>query len=75
MPKKLRGEDGYVNLDKFTQRGSIGNDTIFKDPKSGVYISKERSSGGAHGGSAWKLISSSGERLGTLTSTGKYLRE
>ncbi len=75
VPRPLRGEDGYVNLDKFTQKQNIGAETRFVDPKSGYYLGKDRAGGNSHNGSKWKLKSPSGKRLGTLTPEGKYLRE
>ncbi|HDX9651757.1 MULTISPECIES: hypothetical protein [Bacillus] len=70
VPVALKAGSRHINMSKFTQRVS---GQLFKDPKSGWSISKERS-GNPHGGSAWKLISPKGKKEATLDSKGKVLR-
>ena len=63
-----------IDLSRFTQRVSQKNQKAdFRDPKTGWKISPDRSSVG-HGGSGWKLINAKGQRVGTLTKDGKFLR-
>ncbi|MBK3313472.1 hypothetical protein BUE63_14085 [Bacillus sp. MB353a] len=72
MPKSLKKSNEVVDLKKFSQKIRGTND--YKDPKSGWIISKNK--GKSHGGSAWKLYNKGKkERIASLTSSGKVLRE
>jgi hypothetical protein len=75
VPSKLKGDiDGTIDISKFTQRQK-GGDLI--DPKTGYKLSPERarnSGTGGHGGSYWKLIDHKGNRVGTISQDGKFLR-
>ncbi|AVR95244.1 NBR1-Ig-like domain-containing protein [Pseudoduganella armeniaca] len=64
-----------VDLDRFGKRVKVEGETRFEDPKSGYQISKDRAGGNSHGGSAWKLLDRAGERVGTLSSDGTFLRK
>jgi flavin-binding protein dodecin len=75
VPMSLRGDEGYVNVDKFTQQGKKG---ALVDPKTKYSLSKDRainSGSGPHGESYWKLYDSKGSRVGTLAKDGKYIRK
>ncbi|WP_261335438.1 hemagglutinin repeat-containing protein [Rhizobium leguminosarum] len=63
-----------IDLDRFSRKIKVNGETRFEDPKSGYQIVKDRAGGNSHGGSAWKLIDRTGNRIGTLSSKGIYLR-
>ncbi|MCP3658950.1 MAG: hypothetical protein GY830_00965, partial [Bacteroidetes bacterium] len=70
VPTKLRGKKpGTVDLSKFTQKLEKG---IWENPKTGYTISRDKAN---HGGSLWKLNNKDGNRIGSITSTGTYVRK
>ncbi len=68
IPSKLKGSDGYVDLDKFTEK--VSGKKSYKDPKTGWVIDKDTS---GHGGRKWKLKNKKGKRVGSLSGSGKIL--
>lgn len=71
---QLTKED-RIDLSKFNKRVRIdGKRAEFVDPKTGWRISPDRGGNNSHGGSGWKLINNKGQRVGTLTKDGKFLR-
>ncbi|MGL4387142.1 MAG: RHS repeat-associated core domain-containing protein, partial [Snodgrassella alvi] len=69
--KKLKKGD-QVDLSRFNKRLKGGD---YQDPKTGWKISKDRAGVRGHGGSYWKLFNKKGDRIGTLSKEGKYIRE
>jgi hypothetical protein len=63
-----------IDLERFSRKVKVNGETRFEDPKSGYQLVKDRAGGNSHGGSAWKLIDRTGNRIGTLSSKGIYLR-
>ena len=63
-----------INLENFNRRIKVDGEVRFEDPKSGYQIVKDRAGGNAHGGSAWKLLDRTGNRIGTLNLDGVFLR-
>ncbi len=64
----------YVDLKRFTDRFEK---VKFRDPKTQQYIEKDRafnSGTGPHDGS-YKLFDKTGNRIGTITKDGKWLRK
>lgn len=68
IPPKLRGSDGHVKLDKFTEK--VSGKTSYKDPKSGWVVDKDTA---GHGGRKWKLKNKFGKRVASLDENGKIL--
>ncbi len=64
-----------IDLDSFDERVKVDGETRYEDSKSGCQIVKDRAGTNSHGGSAWKLLDKSGNRVGTLNSDGTYLRK
>ena len=64
-----------IGLLRFTKKDKNGRLT---DPKTRQYLEREmaRNSGnGGHGGSYWKLYNRKGERMGTISKDGRWLRK
>ncbi len=61
-PSESLKKGDKVDLAKFSDRTKLNGETVFRDPKSGYQIVKERS-GNPHGGSAWKLLDKFGDEL------------
>lgn len=61
-----------IGLHRFTQKGKNGRLT---DPKTKQYLERDRGRGRSHGGSHWKLNDAQGNRLGTISKDGRWLRE
>jgi hypothetical protein len=74
-PNDKLAKDDEVDLAQFIDRKKVEGEVQFKDPKSGYAISADKSGNRGHGGSAWKLLDSAGNRVGTLTADGKFLRK
>lgn len=65
LSSKIQGVHGYVDLTKFVNG---------KNAKSGYSLSKTK--GNPHGQDAiWKLLDAKGNRVATLDSNGKILRD
>jgi hypothetical protein len=74
-PNEKLEKGDQVDLDRFSKRVKVEGETRFEDPKSGYQISKDRAGGNSHGVSAWKLLDRAGDRIGTLSSDGTFLRK
>jgi hypothetical protein len=76
LPKKIKGKNGKIDLNKFTQRHRGG---AYKDPKTGYQLSPERarnSGSGTHGkDGAWKLLDKKGNRVGSVDKYGRIYKE
>lgn len=71
IPKKLKTQDGNIDLGKFTEKVS-GNSVKYKDPKSGWSVEKDTA---GHGGREWKLKDKNGNRVGSLDGSGRILAD
>lgn len=74
--KKIKSsllDDNGVMIKLFTQK--VKKKQEWKDPKSGWSISQDVGKGNSHGGSYYKLMNKSGNRIATLDKNGKVLRE
>jgi RHS repeat-associated protein len=64
-----------LDMARFDRRVKVEGETRFQDQKSGYQVSPDRGGDKSHGGSAFKLINSSGKRIATLNSDGLVLRK
>ena len=66
-------------MGRFTESKKLDNGSYgLEDPKTGEYVEKDKgvnSGSGSHGGSYWKLKDRFGNRVGTISKEGKWLRE
>ena len=72
IKKSLMDDDGVI-ISKF--KNKVKGKQEYKDPKSGWSISRDVGKNNSHGGSYWKLMDKSGNRIATLDKNGKVLRE
>jgi hypothetical protein len=70
-----RGKGSGLTFAQFIDRKKVEGEVQFKDPKSGYSISADKAGNRGHGGSAWKLLNRAGDRVGSLTAEGKFLRK
>ncbi|MBR0588958.1 SAR2788 family putative toxin [Bacillus pumilus] len=71
--KKSLLNDTGVKISLFTKK--VKGKQEWKDPKSGWSISRDLGKGNSHGGSYYKLMNKSGERIATLNKSGHILRK
>ncbi|WP_245418964.1 hypothetical protein [Phyllobacterium endophyticum] len=70
---KLQKHD-RIDLSRFNERVKIEGETAFRDPKSSYFISRDKAATDAHDG-VWKLLDRLGNRIGTITEDGRFLRK
>ncbi|MGD7017248.1 hypothetical protein ACQCVC_14070 [Bacillus altitudinis] len=63
--------DTGVKISLFTKK--VKGKQEWKDPTSGWSISRDFGKGNSHGGSYYKLMNKSGERIATLNKSGRVL--
>ncbi|GAC43693.1 hypothetical protein PPOP_3093 [Paenibacillus popilliae ATCC 14706] len=73
IPQKLKkdGDDYSVDMGKFSQKVKSNDGVVFKDPKTGWSIQKNRNT--SHRGDKWKLRNKDGERIASVTEEGKIV--
>lgn len=68
-----------IDMSRFSEKKIRKNrSTILRDPKSGEYLELDRgrhTGAGPHGGSEYKLRDKRGQRIGSVTKDGKFLRD
>ena len=74
IPRKLRKNDGYVDIDKFKNGIKVKGKKAYKE-EDGWIIEKDTGKHGQKGKEQWKLKDKEGNRVATLGEDGKILKD